>query len=499
MKGLLALGLVVLVVAVGLQALVQQPSLGQQATNALLSLKAPPPELHAPGWALKIGEIALGLMDWLTVAAKPAPLRAFEAMFGFGLTQALAAMARLEVFDGLAEAGANGATCGELIGWLRNRKPSQIRRQPVNAQLLCRLLDFAAANQFMNKDQATGKFYLNDFSVLFTQNDDNVGSLVPMLLYHADEVNYGWTRLSEGMRQVYPAFELANGENLENYYNMNPEKRGNFDLAQRSISADFAPKMLAKYGDEFKQFAQVHGRSVHICDIGGGIGSVAEGLLREFPDATATVIDLAHKETQANNYIEQVQLKDRIRFVAGDFSKPLSVECDYYLLNHIIHDWNDTMAVNILSHVRTSMPSHAKILLVEPVLETRNAYFERLKRFVDMQLLVVFQRGKARSTREFTSLLSSSNLELSRHVPLCGLFDIVEAVPVDATSKVITPETAAPVVETPAASTSSKPRKQKQREQKQQQEAEAAETHKATPAVAAEEAASSETPAPASP
>ncbi|KJE97103.1 hypothetical protein CAOG_07573 [Capsaspora owczarzaki ATCC 30864] len=435
MKGFAIVAVAVVVLAVALQTVVLRPSLGQQARNALQTLKEPPPELAAPGWALQIAEAGLAVLDQLGVAVKPAPLRAFEALFGFGLTQGLAALARMEVFDGLAEAAENGTTCEELVVFMRkrdrDRRPIPIRRLPVDPELLCRLLDFAAANQFVNKDQDTGRFYLNEFSVLFTQGADNLASVAPMLFHNADEINLGWTRLHDGIRDKLSAFELANGDDVWSFYDKNPEKSANFNLAMRSISANFAPALLLGYADDFKEFVRQYKRPLHLCDVGGGIGSVAAGILSDFPNATATVIDMAHMETQANEYFEQVHLQDRIKFVPGNFFQPLAVECDYYLLKHIIHDWNDTSSLDILKAVRANMPSHSKLLLVETVMETRNPYFERLKRFVDMQMLVVFRDAKERTQHEFNALLEFSRFQMKRRIPLRGLFDIVEAIPVE--------------------------------------------------------------------
>ncbi|ELY86167.1 hydroxyneurosporene-O-methyltransferase [Natrialba taiwanensis DSM 12281] len=81
---------------------------------------------------------------------------------------------------------------------------------------------------------------------------------------------------------------------------------------------------------------------------------------------------------------------------------------DVYFLKHIIHDWNDTQAIQILTTIREHAPDDAQLVLIEHVLpESSSPHFASL---YDMQM-IVWTNGRERTPGEYASLLEQSGWE----------------------------------------------------------------------------------------
>jgi hypothetical protein len=72
------------------------------------------------------------------------------------------------------------------------------------------------------------------------------------------------------------------------------------------------------------------------------------------------------------------------------------------------------------------MPSHAKILIFEMIVDEENhASFGKL---IDLQMMVFMEEGKERTRKEFISLLQQARLRLNRVIPTIAPISIIEAI-----------------------------------------------------------------------
>jgi hypothetical protein len=111
-----------------------------------------------------------------------------------------------------------------------------------------------------------------------------------------------------------------------------------------------------------------------VCDVGGGIGTVAMQLANAHPNLKLTLQDqpsvIEHARNVWNSECPQAVLEKRIDFVPFDFFKerPVGGQKVYYL-RHIIHDWPDAESVIILQNIRQAMSSDSRLFIHEYVLE----------------------------------------------------------------------------------------------------------------------------------
>jgi hypothetical protein len=100
----------------------------------------------------------------------------------------------------------------------------------------------------------------------------------------------------------------------------------------------------------------------------------------------------------------------RITFVAGSFFERVP-EGDTYVLSRILHDWDDDRASAILTTVRASAPSGARVLVLESVIPEDNE--PNGAKWLDL-LMLVLAGGRERTEGEWRALLKGAGLRPER-------------------------------------------------------------------------------------
>jgi O-methyltransferase len=131
-----------------------------------------------------------------------------------------------------------------------------------------------------------------------------------------------------------------------------------------------------------------------VVDVGGGNGALLRALLRRRPELRGIVLDLP--ETVR----DEAALGARLEFVAGSFFEAVPAG-DAYVLAGILHDWNDERASAILRTIRRDAPEHARLLVVESVIEHGND--PNGAKWLDLLMLVL--GGRERTEAEWRALL----------------------------------------------------------------------------------------------
>jgi hypothetical protein len=103
--------------------------------------------------------------------------------------------------------------------------------------------------------------------------------------------------------------------------------------------------------------------------------------------------------------------------VAGDFFEGVPEGADAYLIKHVIHDWNDAQAAEILRSCRRAMEPGARLLVAEGVYPARidTSLASRGAAANDVNMLVV-AGGRQRSEAEFRALYDAAGFTLTQVV-----------------------------------------------------------------------------------
>jgi 3-hydroxy-5-methyl-1-naphthoate 3-O-methyltransferase len=102
-----------------------------------------------------------------------------------------------------------------------------------------------------------------------------------------------------------------------------------------------------------------------LIDIGGASGGWCVGIQQKFPHLRCTVFDLPEACNLTKDLIESDK-NTSIEFIGGDiFNNNINFDSDVALLANVLHDWNKTDCLKILSKVYEALPKKAVVMVYE--------------------------------------------------------------------------------------------------------------------------------------
>ena len=110
--------------------------------------------------------------------------------------------------------------------------------------------------------------------------------------------------------------------------------------------------------------------------------------------------------------------------VPGDFFVEVPEECDRYLLQAIVHDWDDDSCVRILANVREAMAPDALLLVLEQELPSHNGWHPA--KATDLEMLVDTGAGRERTRGDFKKLFARAGFRIVRAkaLPITTIFEL---------------------------------------------------------------------------
>jgi hypothetical protein len=330
-----------------------------------------------------------------------------DLIFGRWRSQILYAGAALGVFDHLT---------------LDNDAPAQGIADAVGADpvLLYRLLRALATIGLLTENEAKA-FRLTAAGALLRA--DHPQSLRAMALFEEGPEAYAiWKHLvAIVLDGGQNGFLREFGATVWEHARANPDYRARFNEAMTSYSMIQTEWVRAALGGLDLSAIRT------LCDIGGGHGHLACGLLRAYPHLTAVVFDLPDVVAETDQlWAPKLGMTDRCRYVGGDMFQ-LVPSADAYVLKMILHDWNDEECVDILSNIRRASPATGQLFIAEFVVPgPTEPHFAKL---FDIHMMCG-NSGRERTPSEYANLLAAAGWRYTgtRH-PSEGLMSVVVGVP----------------------------------------------------------------------
>jgi hypothetical protein len=333
----------------------------------------------------------------------PPPFALFRMVTGYYVSRAIYVAARLGIADLLAE----GRRSHDELAKATGAHADSLRR-------VLRLL--ASAGVFIEEDD--GKFALTPIGACL--RSDVPGSMRAAALLFGGITQQAWGDLLHSVETGESAFRRVFGMDSFDYMAEHPDEAANFDAAMAGFTKHIAIAVVAAY--DFSPFRR-------IVDVGGGNGALLAGILRANPTLTGIVFELPDVAIRTREQIHKLGLAGRCEIVGGDFFKEVPSGGDAYLLKHVIHDWNDHRATEILRTCRRAMGAEAKLLLVEGIYPPRIDQSDESRGAAanDVNMLVC-TGGRQRSEAEFRTLYDAAGLRLTRIVPTQTPVKMIEGV-----------------------------------------------------------------------
>jgi DNA-binding transcriptional ArsR family regulator len=227
-----------------------------------------------------------------------------------------------------------------------------------------------------------------------------------------------WSHLTDVIRTGRPAVPDLRGKPMFEYLADEPEFAEIFNAAMTSVSELAIAAVTTEY--DFSRYDT-------IVDVGGGHGRLLAAILQATPSARGVLCDLPHVVTGAPAVLAERGVADRVKVVPGSFFDAIPDGGDAYVLKHIIHDWPDDDALQILSNVRKVADVGTHVLLVEFVIPGHDREF--VGNWGDLEMLLVVG-ARERTGAEYGRLLDRTGFRMTRVVETTSPFSVVEAVAV---------------------------------------------------------------------
>jgi hypothetical protein len=224
-----------------------------------------------------------------------------------------------------------------------------------------------------------------------------------------------WGRLPEAVKTGAVQTMAALGRPLFEHLAAHPQEAADFmrfmQAASESVQAEVL--RLLDLSD-----------STCVVDIGGGNGALLCALAKANPLLKGVVYDLPHSRDAGLAFAAARGLAHRISIESGDFFASVPAG-DVYLMKWILHDWDDSSCVKILSNCRRAIAGQGRVVLVEYRLgEISDPGRGAL---ADLGMLTV-TGGRERTAAQYGQLFDAAGFRLESVKPTVTPFDILEAV-----------------------------------------------------------------------
>jgi 2,7-dihydroxy-5-methyl-1-naphthoate 7-O-methyltransferase len=228
-------------------------------------------------------------------------------------------------------------------------------------------------------------------------------------------MDLAFTDLMHTVRTGAPAWEQVFGQPFWAYLDANPAFGASFD-ATMAVGAGNTP-VATGY-----DWAAVR----HVADIGGGTGTLIAEVLRHNPSLRGTLVDLPETAARARQYLAGQRLDGRCAVVGQSFFEPLPAGADAYLLNRVIHDWDDAAASAILRRCREAANRTGRVLMVE----SHGIAGADPAAFAEMNLrMLVLTGGRERTIDDYSTLAAGAGLRVTAVHDISERQVIIECVP----------------------------------------------------------------------
>lgn len=332
-------------------------------------------------------------------AESTAPLRMLRMVQGFELSQALYAVAKLDLATELVA----GPRTVEDLAQRTGTHPDAVFR------LLRTLTGFGVFHQ-----PNPGTFAITELGrCLAADEPQSIRNMTLMLV----ETHYpAFAHLEGTIRTGTPAATVHYGQPFMDWLAEVPERADVFSAAMADLTAVLKEATLDGYplppGDP-------------VVDVGGADGSVLARLLQDHPGRSGVVFDMPGVVQAAEQRFGGSDLQRRVRVVSGDFFTSVPTGA-VYLLSTVLHDWDDEAATALLRRIAESAEAGARLVVVETVMPDGDE--QHYSNYSDLTMLAMIT-GRERTRSEFEALFNSAGFRFDRIAPArsAGTYSVLEA------------------------------------------------------------------------
>jgi hypothetical protein len=342
------------------------------------------PLWRAKGMAMVLTEVT-GAKDQPTTA-----VALFQSITAHHVSSAVHVAARLELADLMADGPRSAVELAEATG----TDESSLRR-------LLRLL----VSSGVLTEPRPGEYGLTPVGAhLRTGRDDSLHAFALMMANPRNQQR--WGELAECVRSG--SSRVPEEHRGDPFKQMPPHILKLLGQTMTFFVSHTADAVIGAY--DFGRFGK-------LVELGAGEGLLISAILAAHPDMRGVLFDLPYMVANARRRLAGHPVADRCDIVGGDFFVSVPSGGDAYLLNNVIHDWDDDKSVEILANCRRQIGPDGRLLLVETRYPERfdDSIASKIVARSDVNMMVN-ANAKERSVAEFADLLSAAGFTLNQVV-----------------------------------------------------------------------------------
>ena len=330
------------------------------------------------------------------------PMQLLAMTNGLAIHQALYAAAKLGIADLLKDGARTSSDLAHNLD--------------VNESALYRVLRLLAS-QSVFEEQSPRTFANTELSYFLRTGVP--GSVRSILIFRGSEFIFGpFGEILYSIETGLAARTKMYGMEVFDYLKTHSETARIFDDAMTGMSALVGPVVAEAY--DFGEWGS-------LMDVGGGNGILLAAILKAHRGLRGVLADLPHTVERATHCgFLGGELAARSAIHPCDFFHKVPSGCRAYLMKHVIHDWDDERARNILANCRRAVPKDGALLLVEWALPEGNA--PSAGKFADV-VMMLMTGGKERTVEEYRRLLGQVGFRLNQVISTSCDLNIIEALP----------------------------------------------------------------------
>ena len=274
----------------------------------------------------------------------PTPEKILQTGLAFWASKILLSAVEMEVFTELAKHPENHETLEKRLG-LHPRSSRDF-------------FDALVALGFLKRED--GIYHNTPETDLFL--DKRKPSYIGGILSMANNRLYPfWGHLTEALRTGKPQNEArTGGDSLFATLYADPARLKEFLAAMTGISRGANQAIASKF--PWKGYKSV-------ADIGTAQGDLVTQVLLANRDLTGIGFDLPEVEPIFEDYRDQHELQDRLKFVAGDFFKDKLPQADVIMMGHILHDWGLDVKRMLIGKAFDALPKGGALIVYESIID----------------------------------------------------------------------------------------------------------------------------------
>jgi O-methyltransferase/methyltransferase family protein len=246
-------------------------------------------------------------------------------------------------------------------------------------------------------------------------------SVWPAIIFWADLLADQWSHLTECVQSGDTAKQVMERKGVASRWSTDP-----------AAPAVFRAVMGTAPSHNYMSIARAWDFSKHatIADLGGGGGGLIAAILEVYPKVKGMLLDRQESIDSAVSRFKANGLAARCKLVGSDLCREVPSGADVHVLKHVLHGYEDDLAIAILRNCRAVLPKEGRLLVIEFVLPdaVADADPELERRLMsDLNMLVV-TGGKERTVADWKGLLTKAGFEMRDLIPVSGeSVSIIEA------------------------------------------------------------------------